>query len=77
MCNFYQYKLGHFAMSGDIYTIVHHLIPDHCYGHHGQCPCKNILAGVKFSRLNTKTAYILLFRDIFECFGVFLVNFRV
>ena len=40
-------------------------------------PCKNILSGVKFSRLNTKTAYILLFRVIFECFGVILVNFRV
>ena len=33
-------------------------IPDNCYGHHGRCPCKNILSGVKFSRLNTKTAYI-------------------
>ena len=52
-------------------------IPDNCYGHHGRCPCKNILSGVKFSRLNTKTADILLFRDIFGCFGVFLVNFRV
>ena len=52
-------------------------IPDHCYGHQGRCQCKNILSGVKLSRLNTKTAYILLFRDIFECFGVFLVNFRV
>ena len=48
-------------------------IPDNCYGHHGRCPCKNILSGVKFSRLNTKTAHILLFRDIFQCFGVFLV----
>ena len=52
-------------------------IPDNCYGHHGRCPCKNILSGVTFSRLNTKTAYILLFMDIFECFGVFLVNFWV
>ena len=52
-------------------------IPDNCYGHHGRCPCKNILSGVKFSRLSTKTAYILLFRDIFQCFGVFLVNFLV
>ena len=52
-------------------------IPDNCYGHHGRCPCKNILSGVKFSRLNTKTAYILLFRDIFQCFEVFLVNFPV
>ena len=32
-------------------------IPDICYGHHGRCPCKNILSGVKFSRLNTKTIY--------------------
>ena len=38
---------------------------------------KNILAGVKFSRLNTKTAYILHFKDIFDIFGVFLVNVRV
>ena len=52
-------------------------IPDNCYGHHGRCPCKNIPSGVKFSRLKTKTAYILLFRDIFECFGQFLVNFWV
>ena len=52
-------------------------IPDNCYGHHGRCPCKIILSGVKFSRLSTKTAYILLFRDIFQCFGVFLVNFWV
>ena len=52
-------------------------IPDNCYGHHGRCPCTNILSGVKFSRLNTKTAYIWLFRDIFECVGVFLVYFRV
>ena len=44
-------------------------IPDNCYGHHGRCPCKNILSGVTFSRLNTETAYIWLFRDIFECFG--------
>ena len=44
------------------------VIPDNCYGHHGRCPCKNILSGVKFSRLNTKTAYILLFRDIFLVF---------
>ena len=53
------------------------VIPDNCYGHHGRCPCKNILSGVKFFRLNTKTAYILLFRDIFQCFGVLLVNFWV
>ena len=52
-------------------------IPHNCHGHHGRCPCKNILSGVKFSRLNTKTAYILLFRDIFQCFEVFLVNFWV
>ena len=52
-------------------------IPDNCYGHHGRCPCKNILSGVKFSRLNTKTAYIKFFRDIFECFEAFLVYFWV
>ena len=46
----------------------HQTIPYNCYGHHGRCPCKNILSGVIFSRLNTKTAYIWLFRDIFECF---------
>ena len=27
------------------------------------------ISGVKFSRLNTKTAYILVFKDIFESFG--------
>ena len=43
------------------------VIPDNCYGHHGRWPCKNILSGVKFSVLNTKTAYILLFRGIFGC----------
>ena len=37
-------------------------IPDNCYGHHGRCPCKNILSGVKFSRLNAKTAYNILFQ---------------
>ena len=31
-------------------------IPHNCYGHHGRCPCKNILSGLKFSRLNAKTA---------------------
>ena len=36
-------------------------IPDNCHGHPGWCSCKNILSGVKFSRLNTKTTYILLF----------------
>ena len=29
-------------------------IPDICHGHHGQCPCKKILSGVTFSRLNAK-----------------------
>ena len=46
----------------------HHIL-DNCHGHHGPCPCKNILSSVNFLRLNTKSAYILLFRDIFECFG--------
>ena len=65
--------------SGSLHPLPPHplSIPDNCYGHHGQCPCKNILSGVKFSRLNTKTAYILLFRGIFECFGAVLVNFWV
>ena len=29
-------------------------IPDICHGHHGRCPCKIILTGVKFSRLKAK-----------------------
>ena len=55
-------------------------IPDNCYGHHGRCPCKKYSVRCKnFSRLNTKTAYTLLFRDICECFRLFffLFNFRV
>ena len=54
----------------------HQHISDNCYGHHGRCPCKKYSVRCKnFSRLNTKTAYILLFRDIFESLGVFLVYF--
>ena len=34
------------------------LIPHICHGHHGRCPCKFILSGVKFSTLSTKNAYI-------------------
>ena len=52
-------------------------IPDNCYGHHGRCPCKNILSGVKFFRLNAKTAYNILFQGHFQCFGVFLIIFWV
>ena len=29
-------------------------IPHICHGHHGQCPCKFILSGVNFSRMNAK-----------------------
>ena len=47
-------------------------ISDICYGHHGGCPCQNIMSGVKFSRLNAKTAYYTLFqRHCFVFWAVF------
>ena len=52
-------------------------IPDNCYGHHGRCPCKNILSGVKFFRLNAKTAYNIFFSRTFLGFLGVLINFWV
>jgi len=36
-------------------------IPHICRGHHGRCPCKKILSGVKFSRLNAKNCMFYTF----------------
>ena len=46
-------------------------IPHICLGHHGRCPCKEILSGVKGSRLNRTNAYFALFQDICSHFWVF------
>ena len=39
------------------YVALWHLgecIPDICHGHCGRCPCKFLLSGVNFYRMNTK-----------------------
>ena len=41
-------------------------IPGICHRHYGE-----ILSGVTFFQIECKTAYILLFRDIFSVFGCF------
>ena len=46
-------------------------IPDNCYRHHGRCPCKNILSGVKFFRLNTKLHIFYFSGSFFSVFGCF------
>ena len=40
-------------------------IPHICHGHHGQCPCKKILSGVKFSRLNAQNCTFYTFWGVF------------
>ena len=47
-------------------------IPHICHGHHGRCPCKIILSGVKFSRLNAKHYIFYCFGGIFVYFCIFL-----
>ena len=49
-------------------------IPDICHGHHGRCPCKIILSGVKFSRLNAKHYIVYYFLGIFVYFWVYLTQ---
>jgi len=50
-------------------------IPHICHRHHRQCLCKKNLSGVKFSRLNGKTAYLILFGAICCNFWVFFIIF--
>ena len=66
-----------FPAKTERYTFLGPRIPDICYGHHGRCPCKNILSGVKLSRSNAIIAYNILFQGHFLVFWVFLIIFWV
>ena len=48
-------------------------IPDICHRRHRRCLCNKIMSGVKFSRLNTNSAYFTLFADICCYFLVFFM----